>query len=80
MQAALKIAVDMAEEGLITREEAVLGVDGARLDQILHPTLDPETPRTIIATEPAEPRLEPPLASLCSTPTRPSISRPRATP
>ena len=41
-QAALKIAVDMAEEGLITREEAVPSIDAAQLDQLLHPTLDPD--------------------------------------
>ena len=40
--AALKIAVDMAEEGLIDREEAVARIDPASLDQLLHPTLDPE--------------------------------------
>ncbi len=50
MQAALKIAVDMAGEGLITREEAIAGIDAAQLDQLLHPTLDPETPKVIIGT------------------------------
>ena len=48
MQAALKIAVDMASEGLITEKEAVLGIDAAQLDQLLHPTLDPETPKLVI--------------------------------
>ncbi|WP_157216220.1 pyruvate, phosphate dikinase [Flavisphingomonas formosensis] len=48
-KAALKIAVDMADEGLITREEAVLRVDPAALDQLLHPTLDPKAPRDVIA-------------------------------
>ena len=47
-KAALKIAVDMAEEGLITREEAVLRVDPAALDQLLHPTLDPSAPRDVL--------------------------------
>ena len=47
--AALKIAVDMAAEGLITREEAVLRVDPGSLDQLLHPTLDPKAERKIIA-------------------------------
>jgi pyruvate,orthophosphate dikinase len=47
--AALKIAVDMAREGLITQEEAVLRIDPAALDQLLHPTLDPEAPRKVIA-------------------------------
>ncbi|ARS27826.1 pyruvate, phosphate dikinase [Sphingomonas sp. KC8] len=48
-KAALKIAVDMANEGLITREEAVARVDPAALDQLLHPTLDPNAPRDVIA-------------------------------
>jgi pyruvate, orthophosphate dikinase len=47
-KAALKIAVDMAEEGLITRQEAVLRVDPAALDQLLHPTLDPSAPRDVL--------------------------------
>ena len=48
MQAALKIAVDMTGEGLITEKEAVLGIDAAQLDQLLHPTLDPDTPKLVI--------------------------------
>ena len=48
MRAALKIAVDMTEEGLITEQEAVLGIDAAQLDQLLHPTLDPEIPKLVI--------------------------------
>ena len=48
-KAALKIAVDMASEGLITREEAIGRVDPAALDQLLHPTLDPKAHRDIIA-------------------------------
>jgi pyruvate,orthophosphate dikinase len=47
-KAALKIAVDMAEEGLITREEAVERVDPAALDQLLHPTLDPKAVRDVL--------------------------------
>ena len=47
--AALKIAVDMAAEGLITQEEAVLRVDPGSLDQLLHPTLDPKAERKVIA-------------------------------
>ncbi|HMS20248.1 pyruvate, phosphate dikinase [uncultured Sphingorhabdus sp.] len=47
-KAALKIAVDMAAEGLITREEAVLRVDPMALDQLLHPTLDPQAPRDVL--------------------------------
>ncbi len=49
-KAALKIAVDMAAEGLITREEAVQRIDPASLDQLLHPTLDPRAKRDVIAT------------------------------
>src|SRR3990170_2530950 len=40
-KAALKIAVDLCAEGLITPEEAVLRIDAAGLDQLLHPTIDP---------------------------------------
>ena len=47
-KAALKIAVDMASEGLITRDEAILRVDPAALDQLLHPTLDPNAPRDVL--------------------------------
>ncbi|CCC58163.1 Pyruvate,phosphate dikinase [Caloramator australicus RC3] len=39
-QAALKIAVDLVEEGLITKEEAMLKVDAKQLDQLLHPMFD----------------------------------------
>lgn len=46
--AALKIAVDMANEGLITRDEAVARVDPAALDQLLHPTLDPAAKRDVL--------------------------------
>jgi pyruvate,orthophosphate dikinase len=48
--ASLKIAVDMAEEGLITREEAVKSINANQLDQLLHPTLDPKAEKTVIAT------------------------------
>ena len=46
--AALKIAVDMAEEGLISEEEAVLRVEPSQLDQLLHPTIDPDAMRDVI--------------------------------
>jgi pyruvate,orthophosphate dikinase len=49
VRAAVTIAVDMAKEGLITREQAVLRVDPASLDQLLHPTLDPQADRTVVA-------------------------------
>ncbi len=47
-KAALKIAVDMAAEGLITKDEAVMRVDPSALDQLLHPTLDPKASRDVI--------------------------------
>jgi pyruvate, orthophosphate dikinase len=47
-KAALKMAVDMAGEGLITREAAVARVDPAALDQLLHPTLDPKAARDVL--------------------------------
>lgn len=47
-KAALKIAVDMASEGLITQEEAIARVDPAALDQLLHPTLDPAAARDVL--------------------------------
>ena len=47
-KAALKIAVDMANEGLISQEEAVARVDPAALDQLLHPTLDPKAHRDVL--------------------------------
>ena len=49
-KAALRIAVDLANEGLITHAEAVMRVDPASLDQLLHPTIDPSSPRDVIAT------------------------------
>ena len=48
-RAALKIAVDLAAEGLITREEAIQRVEPAALDQLLHPAIDPGAPRDVIA-------------------------------
>ncbi|WP_431469789.1 pyruvate, phosphate dikinase [Sphingosinithalassobacter sp. LHW66-3] len=47
-KAALKIAVDMASEGLISEEEAVARVNPSALDQLLHPTLDPDAPRDVL--------------------------------
>ena len=46
--AALRMAVEMAEEGLIDRDEALLRIDPIALDQLLHPTLDPNAPKTVI--------------------------------
>ncbi len=47
-KAALKIAVDMVAEGLITKDEAVARIDPAQLDQLLHPTLDAKAEKTVI--------------------------------
>ncbi len=49
-KAALRIAVDMAGEGLIGRDEAVARIDPASLEQLLHPTIDPKAERNIIGT------------------------------
>src|SRR5271167_4005222 len=49
-KAALRIAVELAQEKLITKEEAVARIDPAALDQLLHPTIDPNADRRIIAT------------------------------
>ncbi len=56
--AALRAAVDMVEEGLLSREEAVARIDPAQLDQLLHPMIDREQ--------------SPRAARTCSTPRRPS--------
>ncbi len=49
-KAALRIATEMAGESLITRDEALLRVDPASLDQMLHPMLDPGAPKELIAS------------------------------
>ncbi|WP_316348993.1 pyruvate, phosphate dikinase [Desulfuromonas acetoxidans] len=48
-KAAVKVAVDMVKEGLITEKEAVLRVAPEQLDQLLHPSLDPNADKTVIA-------------------------------
>jgi pyruvate,orthophosphate dikinase len=48
-KASLKIACDMIDEKLITVEEALLRIDPASLDQLLHPTLDPKATKTLLA-------------------------------
>ena len=47
--ASLRMAVEMASEGLIDRKEAIMRVNPASLDQLLHPTLDPKANRTLIS-------------------------------
>jgi pyruvate, orthophosphate dikinase len=49
-QAALRIAVDMNDEGLISREEAVARIDPGQLDQLLHPMIDPAADVNVVAT------------------------------
>jgi pyruvate, orthophosphate dikinase len=49
-KAALRVAVDMAKEDLITRDEALLRIEPAGLDQLLHPTIDPSAERNVLAT------------------------------
>jgi pyruvate,orthophosphate dikinase len=48
-KAALKVAVEMAADGTITRDEAVMRIEPASLDQLLHPTIDPKADRDLIA-------------------------------
>ena len=49
-RAAIKIAVDLAAEGVISRDEAILRVEPEALDQLLHPTIDPGAERDVIAS------------------------------
>ena len=49
-QAALRIAVELAQEKLIDKKEAVKRIDPATLDQLLHPNIDPKAERKVIAT------------------------------
>ncbi|MGF9566511.1 pyruvate, phosphate dikinase [Neorhizobium sp. BT27B] len=55
-RAAMKIAVDMVDEGLITHEDAICRIEPPSLDQLLHPTIDPKVQRRVIgAGLPASP-------------------------
>jgi pyruvate,orthophosphate dikinase len=49
-KAALRISVEMVREGLINEDDAVLRVDPAALEQLLHPTLDPEAPKKLVVS------------------------------
>src|SRR5665213_1671412 len=49
-KAALRIAVELANEGLISKKDAVSRIDPASLDQLLHPTIDPSAKRDVITT------------------------------
>ncbi len=48
--AAVRMAVEMFDEGLITKEEAIMRVGADQLDQLLHPMLDPKAEKKVIAT------------------------------
>ena len=47
--AAVRIAVEMVDDGLISESEAILRVEAGQLDQLLHPRLDPDAPRTVLS-------------------------------
>jgi pyruvate,orthophosphate dikinase len=49
-KASLRIAVELASEGVISQQDAVMRIDPASLDQLLHPNIDPAAKRDIIAT------------------------------
>ncbi len=48
--ASIKIAVDMVKEKMISKEEAILRVEANSLDQLLHPSFDPDAEKTVVAT------------------------------
>ena len=48
-QAAVRMAVEMVEEGLLNKEEAIMRVGADQLDQLLHPMLDPKAKKNVIA-------------------------------
>lgn len=50
VQAAVKIAVDMVKEGLISKEEAIMRIAPHELDRLLHPSIDPEASFEVVAT------------------------------
>ncbi|MEB2847091.1 pyruvate, phosphate dikinase [Rhizobiales bacterium RZME27] len=49
-RAAMKIAVDMVDEGVITHEDAICRIEPPSLDQLLHPTIDPKVQRRVIGS------------------------------
>lgn len=49
-EASLRISVDLAEEGVISKSEAVMRINAPALDQLLHPTLDPDAKRDVLTT------------------------------
>ena len=70
-KAALRIAVELANEGLITKNEAMLRIDPLTLDQLLHPTIDPRAHRTRDRHRPAGVAGRCLAARSCSRPMRP---------
>ncbi|HBQ21300.1 MAG: pyruvate, phosphate dikinase [Deltaproteobacteria bacterium GWA2_38_16] len=48
-KAAVRIAFDMVQEKMISQEEAILRIEPAQLEQLLHPMIDPEAPKEVIA-------------------------------
>ncbi len=50
INAALKIAIDLVNEGLLTEDEAVMRIQPEELDKLLHPRLDPKADKTLLAT------------------------------
>ena len=76
--AALRIAVEMADEGLISREEAVARIDPGQLDQLLHPMIDPTAARRGRRAGPQRLAGRGRRARSCSTPTRPRSAARRA--
>ncbi len=73
-RAAVRMAVEMVSEGLITKDEALLRVDPTKLNQLLHPTLDPRRRATCWRAA-STPRRAPPAARSSSAPTTPSAGR-----
>src|SRR3990172_4693052 len=56
-RAMIKVAVDMVREGVLSKEEAIMRVEPDKLDELLHPTFDPDAPREVVAVGlPASPR------------------------
>jgi pyruvate, orthophosphate dikinase len=49
-QAALHMALDFADKGLLSKEQAIFRIDPLSLDRLLHSTIDPDEKRTVIAT------------------------------
>jgi len=49
-KASIRIAVELANEGVISKNDAITRIDPAALDQLLHPTIDPSAERDVIAT------------------------------